>query len=103
MNYLYLLALCLAFISCCSAAAAYGKTNGQPGCRTEEEISVGSYPHFHNKKQYWVCETLGVPARIAFCPVETAFLTAERICVPWAEWYWSPTVLPPSQPAYGGI
>ncbi|KAH8408450.1 hypothetical protein KR215_005699 [Drosophila sulfurigaster] len=102
MNYLYLLACCLALISC-SSAAAFGKPTGQPGCQTEEEIAVQFYPHFYIKNQYWVCSTLGVPATVGYCPIATAFLNDAKACVPWAEWYWSPPVLPPSEPLSAAI
>lgn len=102
---LSLLALLVALVSfgSCSGAAVSGKPNGQPGCLTEEEISVAFYPHFYIKNQYWICQTLGVPATIGFCPIATAFLSDARACVPWSEWYWTPTVGPPSQPIAGDI
>ncbi|KAH8311374.1 hypothetical protein KR044_005984, partial [Drosophila immigrans] len=100
MNYLYLFVCCLALISC---SAAYRKPTGQPGCQTEEEISVQFYPHFYSKSQYWVCSALGVPATIGYCPVATGFLNDAKACVPWAEWYWTPTALPPSEPLAPGL
>ncbi|KAH8417777.1 hypothetical protein KR222_005751 [Zaprionus bogoriensis] len=94
--------LALALVSC-SSAAAFGKPNGQPGCQTEEEIEVALYPHFYIKNQFWICQTLGVPATIAYCPIATAFLNDAKACVAWVDWYWTPTVAPPSQPIVGDI
>lgn len=71
---------------------------GQPGCLTEEEIAVGVYRHFRNKRAYWVCSVLGEPSSLQLCPIGEGFLEAVRACVPWLEWYWTPTVSPPSSP-----
>ncbi|EDW67649.1 uncharacterized protein [Drosophila virilis] len=102
MNYLYLFALCLALVSC-SIAIPLGKPTGQPGCQTEAEIAVGAYRHYYLKNQYWVCHALGVPASLATCPVAQAWLDDAKACVYFAQWYWTPTVAPPSQPLAAGI
>uniref|UniRef100_A0A1L8EHV9 Putative secreted protein n=1 Tax=Haematobia irritans TaxID=7368 RepID=A0A1L8EHV9_HAEIR len=72
--------------------------SGQPGCKTEEELQVGVYRHFKKKVAYWECTQLGVPASLRFCPNDKGFLESARACVPWVEWYWTPTVAPPSSP-----
>ncbi|XP_017871977.1 PREDICTED: uncharacterized protein LOC108619737 [Drosophila arizonae] len=97
MNSLYLFAVCLALASCC-LASPWGKPSGQPGCQTEEELAVGAYRHYYRKNQYWVCQVLGVPASPAYCPIAQAWLDDVKACVPYSEWYWTPTVAPPSQP-----
>lgn len=75
--------------------AAY---TGQPGCLTEEEVTVGVYPHFRIKRGYWKCSVLGQAATLEQCPIAQGFLEPARACVPWAQWYWTPTVAPPSAP-----
>ncbi|XP_068153401.1 uncharacterized protein [Drosophila tropicalis] len=97
---LFVLALLLALFSQSSAASTgVTKPTGQPGCQTENEISVAFYRHFYLKNYYWVCETQGVPATLAVCPVPSAWLDDLKACVPWSQWYWSPTELPPSEPS----
>ena len=71
---------------------------GQPGCQTEEELSVALWPHFRNKRAYWICTVEGQPAALELCPIGQGFLAAERACVPWIDWYWTPTIAPPSSP-----
>uniref|UniRef100_A0A1L8EJ68 Putative secreted protein n=1 Tax=Haematobia irritans TaxID=7368 RepID=A0A1L8EJ68_HAEIR len=71
---------------------------GQPGCQTEEELTVGVYAHFRMKNGYWRCTVLGQPATLEVCPVAQGFLEPARACVPWGLWYWTPTVAPPSFP-----
>ncbi|XP_017052342.1 uncharacterized protein LOC108095684 [Drosophila ficusphila] len=100
MKYLPLLAIFL-ILGCSSLSngAAVGKPTGQPGCQTEEELTVALYPHFYLKNAYWICSAQGVPATLAQCPIASAWLDSAKRCVPWSEWTWSPTVLPPSEPA----
>ncbi|XP_017140089.1 uncharacterized protein LOC108154339 [Drosophila miranda] len=100
MNFLHLFTLffvlCLGSIS--SGASVGQKPTGQPGCQTDQEITVATYPHFYLKNAYWICTTKDVPATLAACPKPSAWLDAVKACVPWSEWYWSPTALPPSEP-----
>ncbi|SPP81096.1 uncharacterized protein LOC117583433 [Drosophila guanche] len=100
MNFLHLFALL--FVLClgsrCCSGASVGKPTGQPGCQTEQEIAVATYPHFYLKSSYWICSTQGVPATLAACPIPSAWLDSAKSCVPWSEWYWTPTALPPSEP-----
>ncbi|XP_075149028.1 uncharacterized protein LOC142222662 [Haematobia irritans] len=72
--------------------------SGQPGCKTQEELQVRIYRHFKKKIAYWECTQLGVPATLRFCPYETGYLDAAKDCVSWRQWYWTPTVAPPSSP-----
>uniref|UniRef100_A0A1L8EHI3 Putative secreted protein n=1 Tax=Haematobia irritans TaxID=7368 RepID=A0A1L8EHI3_HAEIR len=81
-----------------SRAAILPQYSGQPGCKTHEELQIGVYRHFKNKTAYWQCTQLGVPASLQYCPNDKGFLETARACVPWAEWYWTPTVAPPSSP-----
>ncbi|XP_016998338.1 uncharacterized protein [Drosophila takahashii] len=99
MNFLPLFAVFL-ILGCFSFSegAAVGKPTGQPGCLTAEEVEVKFYPHFYLKSSYWICSTQGVPATLGQCVVPSAYLDSAKACVPWSEWYWTPTVQPPSQP-----
>lgn len=58
---------------------------GQPGCLTEEELTVTLYPHFRNKRAYWRCSVLGQGATLELCPIGEGFLVTERTCVPWID------------------
>ncbi|XP_017037691.1 uncharacterized protein [Drosophila kikkawai] len=90
----------LLLLGCASlgSAAAVGKPTGQPGCQTEEELAVRNYAHFYLKNSYWSCQALGVPATLSSCAVAQAWLDEVKSCVPWSQWYWLPTALPPSEP-----
>ncbi|KAM7360719.1 uncharacterized protein ACRADG_007217 [Cochliomyia hominivorax] len=100
MKLLILFAVISAFIAT-NKVEAQGNPlyTGQPGCLTVEELSVVLYPHFRNKRAYWRCSVLGQAATFELCPIGEGFLAAEKTCVPWTEWYWTPTVAPPSSPA----
>ncbi|XP_005175117.2 uncharacterized protein LOC101890863 [Musca domestica] len=71
---------------------------GQPGCLTQEELTVGVYRHFRNTRAYWRCQVLGVAAIFELCPQTHKFLDTVKECVPWNQWVWTPTVAPPSSP-----
>lgn len=82
---------------------AYPPYNGQPGCKTEEEIKAQNYRHFHNKTLYWRCTVIGQPATLERCPKAFGFLEPERKCIHFRYWYWTPPVqMPPSQPDNNG-
>lgn len=99
MKFVILLIAISASIAICQAEVQGNPLyTGQPGCQTEEELSVVLYPHFRNKRAYWRCSVLGQPAAFELCPLGEGFLAAEKTCVPWINWYWSPTVAPPSSP-----
>ncbi|KAH8362843.1 hypothetical protein KR084_001603 [Drosophila pseudotakahashii] len=104
MNFLPLLAVFL-ILGCSALAegAAVAKPTGQPGCLTAEEVEVKYYPHFYLKSSYWICSTQGVPATLCRCAVTSAYLDSVKGCVLWADWIWTPTVLPPSQPKINKI
>lgn len=72
--------------------------SGQPGCKTDEELTVGVYRHFRNKRAFLRCRELGVAATLELCPYNQGFLESARACVPWSQWTWTPTVAPPSLP-----
>lgn len=79
-------------------AALTPQYSGQPGCKTDAELTVGVYRHFRNNRAYWRCSQLGVAATMELCPYDQGFLESARACVPWAQWTWTPTVAPPSSP-----
>lgn len=99
MNFLPLFAVLL-LLGCAAlgSGAAVGKPTGQPGCQTEEELAVQNYAHFYLKSSYWTCEALGVPATLNACGIAQAWFDVAKSCVPWPQWYWTPTVQPPSEP-----
>ncbi|KAI8130617.1 hypothetical protein FF38_02765 [Lucilia cuprina] len=99
MKFIILFIIISAIIACCQVQAQGNPLyTGQPGCLTEEELTVALYPHFRNKRAYWKCSVLGQAAALEFCPIAEGFLAVERTCVPWINWYWTPTVAPPSSP-----
>ncbi|EDV43586.1 uncharacterized protein Dana_GF16453 [Drosophila ananassae] len=99
MKFLTLFGLFLV-LSCftLSNGAAVGKPTGQPGCQTEQELAEVYYRHFYLKNAYWICSTLGIPATLGQCTAGYGYLDDVKACVPFSQWYWSPTELPPSQP-----
>ncbi|KAH8294872.1 hypothetical protein KR018_003791 [Drosophila ironensis] len=101
MKFICLFAVLLLLIGCSSHCngAAVTKPTGQPGCQTEQELTEVYYQHFYLKNAYWTCSTLGVPATLVRCPLAEGYLPAVKRCVPFMDWYWTPTELPPSQPA----
>ncbi|XP_073820161.1 uncharacterized protein [Musca autumnalis] len=98
----FVVALLVVFVAFLALSQVQAQGNpfytGQPGCQTEEEVSVGVYRHFRNKRAYWRCSVLGEPATLEFCPFLSGYLDEAKACVPWALWYWTPTVAPPSSP-----
>ncbi|ALC45863.1 CG14645, partial [Drosophila busckii] len=96
MKFALLLALFLALGLC--GVLAWDQHTGQPGCQTEQEIQVGNYRHWKRKNAYWKCVTLGTPASLQYCKNGEGYLDDVKSCVPWDEWYWTPTVQPPSRP-----
>ncbi|XP_030370805.1 uncharacterized protein LOC115621325 [Scaptodrosophila lebanonensis] len=95
MKCIYLFVLCLLAVN----AVPLDNPTGQPGCQTEEELSVVNYRHLRNKTLYWICQEQGVPAALGQCPVAHGWLDDVKECVHFSLWYWTPTVQPPSQPA----
>ncbi|XP_075149026.1 uncharacterized protein LOC142222660 [Haematobia irritans] len=99
-------AVCLIVFAIAVACQAQGNQalnnnpayTGQPGCQTEEEVTLALYPHFRLRNAYWRCSVLGQPATLEMCPVAEGFLEPLRACVPWGLWYWTPTVAPSSAP-----
>lgn len=86
-------------------AAAYDG-NGQPGCKTPEELSPN--PKWRNNwdpSAFWECVTLGEAAEPRRCEEvsekgseKVAFDALTQECVTWAEWKWSETEAPLSYP-----
>lgn len=105
MKFAIFLAILSLIVASCQVQAQQQQDNpaytGQPGCQTEEEVSVGLYPHFRIKRAYWKCSVLGQPAVLEYCPIAQGYLDPAKACVSWIEWYWTPTVAPPSIPAAG--
>lgn len=93
---------CIVFLSIAMLITlSYGNpvATGEPGCQTEEELTVKLYRHFQNKTVYWECVALGQPAVLQQCPIAHGYLDPAKECVHFSLWYWTPTVAPPSAPA----
>ncbi|GAB0099610.1 hypothetical protein DMENIID0001_154970 [Sergentomyia squamirostris] len=78
-------------------------TNGQPGCRTAEEVATRVWRNNWDPTRFWVCETQGQAAVVELCPQvpglgSLAFMTSRGECVPWSEWDHEFPLAPPSRP-----
>ncbi|ALC45862.1 CG14245, partial [Drosophila busckii] len=99
MKFALLLAVFLTLGLCSVWAWPNGQSSrytGQPGCQTEQELQVGVYRHFKRKDAYWQCTTLGQPASMQYCKNEEGYLDDQKQCVLWKDWYYTPTVMPPT-------
>uniref|UniRef100_A0A1B0C6Y9 Chitin-binding type-2 domain-containing protein n=1 Tax=Glossina palpalis gambiensis TaxID=67801 RepID=A0A1B0C6Y9_9MUSC len=77
--------------------------NGQPGCKTDEELQVKYYRFITNKTLYWKCVEMGKPAVVERCPNGQGYLDPVKSCVDFRHWYWTPLInqaKPPSEPDY---
>lgn len=90
-----------AFLLCALAALALANNpdelyhgNGRPGCASQMEVNTREWRNTWDPNAFWVCETLGVPARADRCHVQ-GFMTG-RGCVDWGVWQWERPVAPPS-------
>lgn len=76
--------------------------NGQPGCRTQEEITTRDWRNNWDPTRFWRCTNLDEAAVAVTCEQETGqvggFMTSVGGCVSWDDWVWEPTANPPSSP-----
>ncbi|KAH8359118.1 hypothetical protein KR093_004463 [Drosophila rubida] len=80
---------------CCLASAYDG--DGQPGCKTQEELDIGIFRDNWDSTSFWKCKELNEPATKVRCPDETGFMDSLKNCVSWDEWQWEKPVAPPSE------
>lgn len=73
------------------------ETDGQPGCRTEFELTR-LWRHNFLPQQYFECIELGRAGVLRFCPPETIFQSSWQTCVPKTTFIYYPTYDPPSRP-----
>ncbi|KAH8258171.1 hypothetical protein KR038_007235, partial [Drosophila bunnanda] len=63
--------------------------NGEPGCRTPEELQQ-DFRHFWDPTAYWHCGgDRDQPAQLRRCPANELFYDRERRCVKWKDWQWT--------------
>ncbi|CAD7082263.1 unnamed protein product [Hermetia illucens] len=95
------LIILLVFLCGCWAASfdgecEYDHGDGQPGCKTEEELGR-LWRNNWDPTAYWQCEEANQPAKLVRCP-GLAFSQNEQECVDWSSWEWTPPCDPPSKP-----
>ncbi|EAT37377.1 AAEL007616-PA [Aedes aegypti] len=88
----------LALVVAISARCVRDNTDGQPGCKKQEEVSQGMWRHNHDPTAYWECEKLNQAAVLRRCVSDSAFHPTLLDCVSWDEWEWEPTCAPLSRP-----
>ncbi|XP_055703423.1 uncharacterized protein LOC129801949 [Phlebotomus papatasi] len=78
-------------------------TNGQPGCRTQEELDRRFWRNNFDPTRFWECTTLNQAASAVTCEEHTgqvglAWFDERQECVDWSEWQHTMPVAPPSRP-----
>ncbi|CAD7090442.1 unnamed protein product [Hermetia illucens] len=87
--------LCIFLVVLTVATAARFRSDGRPGCKTPEEM-MRPWRHHLDPTKFWLCTHEGVSALPVKCSEGTAFSEEALVCVPWEEWIWTDTKLPPS-------
>ncbi|XP_017081740.1 uncharacterized protein LOC108115009 [Drosophila eugracilis] len=91
-----LLALSVLLIISFGLVNAYNG-DGQPGCKTQDELDIAVFRNNWDSTSYWKCETLNKPAIEIKCPDEMGFMDSLKNCVSWDEWEWEKPVAPISE------
>ncbi|KAH8417770.1 hypothetical protein KR222_005686 [Zaprionus bogoriensis] len=86
----------LVLLAVCSLANAY-EGDGQPGCKTAEELDIAVFRDNWDPTSYWKCSTLNEPAARLRCPNEMGFVDSVKDCVSWDDWKWEKPVAPISE------
>ncbi|XP_055618331.1 uncharacterized protein LOC129763368 [Toxorhynchites rutilus septentrionalis] len=81
-----------------SARCIRDNSDGQPGCKKQEELNQKFWRHNHDPTAYWECVKLNEPGVARRCVTEMAFHATLLECVDWDEWEWEPTCVPLSRP-----
>ncbi|XP_055853631.1 uncharacterized protein LOC129917237 [Episyrphus balteatus] len=92
----YVLAIFVLIIGLVSAGNIHD--DGQPGCKTPEELEVVNYRNHWDPTRYWSCTQKGQSAVSVRCPDGQAWLDSQKKCVDWENWNWEEPVHPPSKP-----
>lgn len=93
-----LFATCAILLALALGSEAILLGNGQPGCKSEQEIQDKYYGNFYDPTSYWVCSELNKDATLERCNDMTAFLPSQRKCVSWDDWAWEAPIAPLSNP-----
>ncbi|XP_058176243.1 uncharacterized protein LOC131291071 [Anopheles ziemanni] len=80
-----------------AARCVRDNTNGEPGCKTKEEVDQGYWRHNFDPTRYWECTRLNEPATLRTCQ-DQAFHPMQLECVDWDDWSWEPVCAPLSRP-----
>ncbi|XP_035781067.1 uncharacterized protein LOC118460679 [Anopheles albimanus] len=99
MKVTLLLALVLALLAevTLGGRCVRDNTNGEPGCKTKEEIDQRFWRHNFDPTRYWECTRLNEPAELRTCQ-DQAFHPSQLECVDWDSWEWEPVCAPLSRP-----
>ncbi|XP_030370600.1 uncharacterized protein LOC115621176 [Scaptodrosophila lebanonensis] len=89
--------ICISFVVALGALTSAYNGDGQPGCRTQEEVDIGIFRDNWDATSYWKCEKLNEPASRWRCPSETGFMDSLKDCVNWDEWKWEKPAAPLSE------
>lgn len=90
------LTICLVLLAICNLASAYDG-DGQPGCKSQEELDIAVFRDNWDATSYWKCETLNEPALKVRCPSEMGFMDSLKDCVNWEDWKWEKPAPPLSE------
>ncbi|XP_068157047.1 uncharacterized protein [Drosophila tropicalis] len=91
------IALCFVIpVVACNLVHAYDK-DGQPGCKTQEELDIGVFRDNWDPTSYWKCEVLNEAATRIKCPSEMGYLDSVKECVNWESWNWEEPAEPISE------
>lgn len=87
------LVIVLALIALTSAQN-FPDGNGQPGCKTQNEVDLRDWRNFWDPTRFWRCDTLGVNAVEVTCYEATgnwgyAFDEKTRTCILYQDWKWT--------------
>lgn len=85
-------------IAVASAACVHSHDDGRPGCLTIEEVDTRNYRNNWDPTRYFVCDDLGVTARVEKCPNSYGFQTSANKCVSFEDWVYETPCIPPSAP-----
>ncbi|KAH8312825.1 hypothetical protein KR044_013100 [Drosophila immigrans] len=86
----------LVLLAVCCLTNAYNG-DGQPGCKTQEELDIGLFRDNWDATSFWKCNELNEPASKVRCPDEMGFMDSLKDCVVWDDWKWEKPVAPPSE------
>lgn len=98
---LYLLVIIVLMVI---AAVAQSKNyDGQPGCKTQEEVDQRDWRNNWDPTRFWRCEKLNEDSKAVTCSQDIGlegylFDSTVNKCVTAESWNWADTRAPPSEP-----